>query len=108
MITTKKNKNKNDNKNEDKNDHTIEKFTIKQTINNIFNLNNINNLQDNNELFSTCINTYSDGLVIGSNKGNLLFLERFYLTLYRALLHHLFLSRHNIQFYEHIPVHFLL
>ena len=76
MITTKKNKNKNDNKNEDKNDHTIEKFTIKQTINNIFNLNNINNLQDNNELFSTCINSYSDGLVIGSNKGNILFIEK--------------------------------
>ena len=89
MITTKKNKNKNDNKNEDKNDHTIEKFTIKQTINNIFNLNNINNLQDNNELFSTCINTYSDGLVIGSNKGNILFIEK-------------------LQNYEFIPVRYTI
>ena len=89
MITTKKNKNKNDNKNEDKNDHTIEKFTIQQTINNIFNLNNINNLQDNNELFSTCINTYSDGLVIGSNKGNILFIEK-------------------LQNYEFIPVRYTI
>ena len=75
IMTNKKNKNKNDNKNDDK-DQTIEKFSIKQSINNIFNLNNINNLQNINDLFCTCINTYSDGLVIGSNKGNILFIEK--------------------------------
>ena len=76
IMSNKKNKNKNDNKNEDKNEQNIEKFSIKQSINNIFNLNNINNLQNNSELFCTCINSYSDGLVIGSNKGNILFIEK--------------------------------
>ena len=76
IMSNKKNKNKNDNKNDDKNDQTIEKFIVKQTINNIFNLNNINNIQNNNNLYCTCINTYSDGLVIGSNKGNILFIEK--------------------------------
>ena len=75
IMANKKNKNKNDNKNEDT-DQTIEKFSIKQNISNIFNLNNINNLYNINELFCTCINTYSDGLVIGSNKGNILFIEK--------------------------------
>ena len=76
QIMGSKKKNKNDNKNDDKNDKTIEKFSVKQTINNIFNLNNINNIQDNSEIYSTCINTYSEGLVIGSNKGNILFIEK--------------------------------
>ena len=76
IMGNKKNKNKNNNKNDEKIDQTIEKFAIKQTINNIFNLNNINNPQKNNDLISTRINTYSDGLIIGSNKGNILFIEK--------------------------------
>ena len=35
-----------------------------------------NNVQENIELYSTCINSYSEGLVIGSNKGNILFIEK--------------------------------
>ena len=76
IMANKKNKNKNDNKSDDNNAQTIEKFNIKQTINNIFNLNNFINMQNNNELYCTRINTYSDGLVIGSNKGNILFIEK--------------------------------
>ena len=77
ILSSNKSKTKNDNKNEDKNNQNIEKFIIKQSINNIFNLNNINNnAQENNDIFCTCINSYSEGLVIGSNKGNILFIEK--------------------------------
>jgi len=76
MLTSNKSKSKNDDKGEDKNNQTIEKFVVKQAINNIFNLNNINNIPEVNDIYCTCVNSYSDGLVIGSNKGNILFIEK--------------------------------
>ena len=76
ILTSNKSKSKNDDKGEDKNNQTIEKFVIKQTINNIFNLNNINNIPEFTDIYCTCVNSYSDGLVIGSNKGNILFIEK--------------------------------
>ena len=88
ILTKKKSKNEKNNENEEVN---IEKFIIKQSINNIFNIQNISknnsnnskgisNISSNNSnnetITSKRINTYSDGLVIGSNKGNILFIEK--------------------------------
>ena len=90
ILTKKKSKNEKSNENDDVN---IEKFYAKQTLNNIFNIQNntsrsnnnskskgISNTQSNNSsnetITSTRINTYLDGLVIGSNKGNILFVEK--------------------------------
>ena len=88
ILTKKKSKNEKNNENEEVN---IEKFIIKQSINNIFNIQNISknnsnnskgisNISSNNSnnetITSKRINTYSDGLVVGSNKGNILFIEK--------------------------------
>ena len=93
MLTKKKSKNEKSNENDDIN---IEKFIIKQSITNIFNIQNNSNHSNNNSkskggvsnissnnskstnemITSTRINTYLDGLVIGSNKGNILFIEK--------------------------------
>ena len=88
ILTKKKSKNE---KNNEKDEINIEKFIIKQSINNVFNFQNtsksnsnnskgISNLSSNNSnneaISSTRINTYLDGLIIGSNKGNILFIEK--------------------------------
>ena len=79
-LTKKKNKNE---KNHQSDELNIEKFIIKQSLNNIFNMqnNSLSNISkknnsNNNEIYSTRINTYLDGLVIGSNRGNILFIEK--------------------------------
>ena len=92
LLTKKKSKNEKSDENDEIN---IEKFIIKQSINNIFNIQN-NSIHSNNNskskavsyissnnskttndmITSTRINTYLDGLVIGSNKGNILFIEK--------------------------------
>ena len=75
----------NANINEEDLNQPIERFAVRQTLNNIFNSisikeNFINSeklhLIENNDIISQRIKSYEGGLIIGSNKGNLLFLER--------------------------------
>jgi len=93
ILTKKKSKNE---KNSENDEINIEKFIVKQSISNIFNIQNnssknnsknnsnnskvVSNISSNNSnnetISSTRINTYIDGLVVGSNKGNILFIEK--------------------------------
>ena len=89
ILTKKKSKNE---KGEENDDINIEKFIVKQSLSNIFNIQNNSNHSNNNSksktisnisnnskndtITSTRINTYLDGLVVGSNKGNILFIEK--------------------------------
>ena len=89
ILTKKKSKNE---KGEENDDINIEKFIVKQSLSNIFNIQNnashsnnnsksktISNMSNNSKndtITSTRINTYLDGLVVGSNKGNILFIEK--------------------------------
>jgi len=78
------NENSNNNNNETNNNNnsndfiTITKFIIKQNLQNIFNNEIFENKQIINKdtKFSTKINSYKNGIIIGSNKGNLLFMEK--------------------------------
>ena len=71
--------------NEEDLNQPIERFAVRQSLNNLFNSisikeNFINseklNLIENNDIISQRIKSYEGGLIIGSNKGNLLFMER--------------------------------
>ena len=63
----------------------IERFAVRQTLNNIFTILSLKdnfissekiNLAENNNIIAQRIRAYEGGLIIGSNKGNLLFLEK--------------------------------
>ncbi len=70
--------------NEEDINQPIERFAIKQTLNNIFNITTVKENYINSQkiklnelnLICTRIKTYEDGLIIGSNKGNILFIEK--------------------------------
>ena len=75
----------NTNLNEEDLNQPIERFAVRQTLNNIYDIitvkgNFINsgklNLDENVNLISQRIKAYEGGLIIGSNKGNILFLEK--------------------------------
>ena len=75
----------NTNLNEEDLNQPIERFAVRQTLNNIYDIitvkgNFINsgklNLDKNVNLISQRIKAYEGGLIIGSNKGNILFLEK--------------------------------
>ena len=75
----------NTNLNEEDLNQPIERFAVRQTLNNIYDIitvkgNFINsgklNLEENVNLISQRIKAYEGGLIIGSNKGNILFLEK--------------------------------
>ena len=75
----------NTNLNEEDLNQPIERFAVRQTLNNIYDIitvkgNFINsgklNLDENVNLISKRIKAYEGGLIIGSNKGNILFLEK--------------------------------
>ena len=70
--------------NEEDINQPIERFAIRQTLNNIFNntivkenyiMNQKLKMSEQN-LLCTRIKTYEDGIIIGSNKGNVLFIEK--------------------------------
>ena len=70
--------------NEEDINQPIERFAIKQTLNNIFNITTVKENYINSQkiklnelnLICTRIKAYEDGLIIGSNKGNILFIEK--------------------------------
>ena len=70
--------------NEEDINQPIERFAVKQTLNNIFNITTVKENYINTQkiklnefnLICTRIRAYEDGLIIGSNKGNILFLEK--------------------------------
>ena len=70
--------------NEEDINQPIERFAIKQTLNNIFNITTVKENYINSQkiklnelnLICTRIKSYDDGLIIGSNKGNILFIEK--------------------------------
>ena len=75
----------NTNLNEEDLNQPIERFAVRQALNNIYDIitvkgNFINsgklNLDENVNLISQRIKAYEGGLIIGSNKGNILFLEK--------------------------------
>ena len=75
----------NTNINEEDLNQPIERFAVRQTINNIFNSISVKesfinseklHLVENNNIVSQRIKAYEGGLIIGSNKGNLLFMEK--------------------------------
>ena len=75
----------NTNLNEEDLNQPIERFAVRQTLNNIYDIitvkgNFINsgklNLDENVNLISQRIKAYEGGLIIGSNNGNILFLEK--------------------------------
>ena len=70
--------------NEEDINQPIERFAVKQTLNNIFNITTVKENYINSQrirlnelnLICTRIKSYDDGLIIGSNKGNILFVEK--------------------------------
>ena len=75
----------NTNINEEDLNQPIERFAVRQTINNIFNSISVKesfinseklHFVENNNIVSQRIKAYEGGLIIGSNKGNLLFMEK--------------------------------
>ncbi len=70
--------------NEEDINQPIERFAVKQTLNNIFNITTVKENYINSQrirlnelnLICTRIKSYDDGLIIGSNKGNILFIEK--------------------------------
>jgi len=70
--------------NEEDLNQPIERFAIKQTLNNIFNITTVKENYINSQkiklneinLICTRIKSYEEGLIIGSNKGNILFVEK--------------------------------
>ena len=75
----------NTNLNEEDLNQPIERFAVRQSLNNIYSIvtvkdNLINsekfNLGENTNIISQRIIAYDSGLIIGSNKGNILFLEK--------------------------------
>ena len=70
--------------NEEDINQPIERFAVKQTLNNIFNITTVKENYINTQkiklnefnLICTRIKAYEDGLIIGSNKGNILFIEK--------------------------------
>ena len=70
--------------NEEDINQPIERFAIKQTLNNIFNITTVKENYINSQkiklnelnLICTRIKSYEEGLIIGSNKGNILFIEK--------------------------------
>ena len=70
--------------NEEDINQPIERFAVKQTLNNIFNITTVKENYVNTQkiklnelnLFCTRIKSYDEGLIIGSNKGNILFIEK--------------------------------
>ena len=70
--------------NEEDINQPIERFAIKQTLNNIFNITTVKENYINSQkiklnefnLVCTRIKSYEHGLIIGSNKGNILFIEK--------------------------------
>ena len=70
--------------NEEDINQPIERFAIKQTLNNIFNMTSVKENYINSQkiklnefnLVCTKIKSYDHGLIIGSNKGNILFIEK--------------------------------
>ena len=84
-IFYKNNTNNINNLNDEDLNQPIERFAIRQSLTNIFNLTTVKenlitsekfNTKDNNSLSAQRIISYEDGLIIGSNKGNILFLEK--------------------------------
>ena len=70
--------------NEEDINQPIERFAVKQTLNNIFNITSVKENYVNTQkiksnefnLICTRIKAYDDGIIIGSNKGNILFIEK--------------------------------
>lgn len=70
--------------NEEDLNQPIERFAIKQTLNNIYNITTVKENYINSQkiklneinLICTRIKSYEEGLIIGSNKGNILFVEK--------------------------------
>ena len=70
--------------NEEDLNQPIERFAIKQTLNNIYNITTVKENYINSQkiklneinLICTRIKSYDEGLIIGSNKGNILFVEK--------------------------------
>ena len=70
--------------NEEDLNQPIERFAIKQTLNNIFNITTVKENYINSQkiklneinLICTRIKSFEEGLIIGSNKGNILFVEK--------------------------------
>ena len=70
--------------NEEDLNQPIERFAVKQTLNNIFNITSVKENYVNAQkikanamnLICTRIKSYDDGIIIGSNKGNILFIEK--------------------------------
>ena len=70
--------------NEEDINQPIERFAIKQTLNNIFNITTVKENYINSQkiksnefnLICTRLKSYDDGIIIGSNKGNILFIEK--------------------------------